>query len=132
MALRFPHALVLGVDMVPSLLDTDTFPPNLTFEVDDVNLRLNHFHGDEAFDLIHMRMAQSGIKDLDALLIDLQHCLKPGGLLIIIDMPPYLWDQFRNVIPMARLPTDDDTDTNALSETGSWLARFLFGMFFKF
>jgi trans-aconitate methyltransferase len=130
MALRFPLALVLGVDAAPSLLDTGTFPPNLTFEVDDVNLHLNHFHGDKGFDLIHMRMAQSGIKNLDTMFIDLQHCLKPGGLLIIIDMPPYLWDQTRNVIPMARLPTDDDTDTDALSETGSWLARFLFGMSF--
>jgi len=132
MAFRFPLAHVVGVDAAPVPLDIDNLPPNLRFEVDDVNKGLPHFHDTESsdsrsFDLIHMRMVQMGLKDLTAVLIDLQRCLKPGGLFIIIDMTPILWDQSRNMIPMAKLSTDDGDD-DAVSQSGSWLARVLFGM----
>jgi SAM-dependent methyltransferase len=132
MAFRFPLAHVVGVDAAPVPLDIDNLPPNLRFEVDDVNKGLPHFHDTESsnsrsFDLIHMRMVLTGLKDLDAVLIDLQRCLKPGGLLIIIDMTPILWDQSQNMIPMAKLGTDDGDD-DAVSQSGSWLARVLFGM----
>lgn len=36
-ARRFPHASVKGVDVAPTPLDTTAFPPNLEFEIDDVN-----------------------------------------------------------------------------------------------
>jgi SAM-dependent methyltransferase len=135
MAFRFPLTHVVGVDAAPVPLDTDNLPPNLRFEVDDVNKGLPHFHDTESsdtrsFDLIHMRMVQTGLEDLDAVLIDLQRCLKPGGLLIIIDMTPILWDQSRNMIPMAKIDTDDGDDDGAVSQSGSWLARVLFGMFY--
>jgi hypothetical protein len=126
MAKLFPHAYVLGVDAAPNQLDSALVPWNVSFEVDNINEGLRHYHGDHQFDLIHMRMVQSGVVNIQALLVDLQACLRPGGLLIVIDMTPELYDQHRNIVPMAKLSTDDDE--GAVSQTGSWLARFLFGM----
>jgi SAM-dependent methyltransferase len=126
MAKLFPHVYVLGVDAAPSRLDPALIPLNVCFELDNVDDGLRHYHGNDQFDLIHMRMVQSGVADIQALLIDLQACLRPGGLLIVIDMMPELYDQHRNIVPMAKLSTDDDE--GAVSQTGSWLARFLFGM----
>jgi SAM-dependent methyltransferase len=125
MAHKFPNAYVVGIDAAPVPIDKGNMPHNLRFEVDDINRGLDHFHGEEGFDLIHMRGVQSGINELDQVIIDLQHCLKPGGLLIIVNMTPELWDQDGKSVPKARLSSDDD-DIRA-TEGGSWLARILFG-----
>ncbi|CAG8651721.1 2079_t:CDS:10, partial [Acaulospora colombiana] len=43
MARQFPHARVTGVDMAPTPLPEDQLPPNIDFEIDDINLGLEQF-----------------------------------------------------------------------------------------
>lgn len=52
-------------------------------EIDDVNLGLTHFYGQ--YDLVHLRLARSGIKDIYKTFHELQLCLKPGGVLLIVE-----------------------------------------------
>jgi hypothetical protein len=59
MARRYPHCSVLGVDLAPTPIDQSLIPPNLSFEIDDVNAGLEHFH--EEMDIIHMRLVNSWI-----------------------------------------------------------------------
>jgi hypothetical protein len=54
MARKYPHCSVVGVDLAPTSLDPSLFPPNITFEIDDVNNGLAHFH--ESFDVVHARL----------------------------------------------------------------------------
>lgn len=70
MAEEFPHAEILGIDLVPANLGrcvnrarlkrdltnsacARTAPPNVRFECDDVNLGLSHYKNQ--FDVVHMR-----------------------------------------------------------------------------
>jgi hypothetical protein len=57
MAIEFPHARVVAVDLAPSGIDDP--PPNCTFELDDINHGLPHFYGQ--FDVVHMRSVGSGV-----------------------------------------------------------------------
>lgn len=82
MAHKFPHAMVKGIDLAPSPLDMGTFPPNLQMEISDINDGLMHCYND--YDLIQMRCVLSGITDIDRTMRDLQLCLKPGGVLLIL------------------------------------------------
>lgn len=120
MAERFPHTLVTGVDLAPTPVDTAGFPSNLQIEIDDINFGLAHFHGQ--FDLVHMRCVMGGINDIDKALLDLQLCLKPGGIMIVIDG----WLAFMsdvNTIARLRRLEGDEADATATSEDGSWLNR---------
>ncbi|KAG8825267.1 hypothetical protein FRC17_008766 [Serendipita sp. 399] len=119
MANRFPHCTVLGVDIAPTPLDTSCFPPNLSFEIDDINLGLAHFK--DSFDLIHMRCVMGGIKDMRKTLEEVQACLKPGGMLVIIDGDYRLYKDVNTIYPLAKLP--EDKDVSGVSENGSWMSR---------
>jgi hypothetical protein len=124
MAITHPQALVHGVDLLPVPLDPDTFPPNLTFEIDDINHGLGHFNSQ--FDLIHMRSIIGGITDIKKTMKDLEMCLRPGGLLLVIngDMP--FNEDRQTYIKMAKL--DGDEDVSGVSEKGSWFRRIVWGM----
>ncbi|KAG8914449.1 hypothetical protein FRC01_004075 [Tulasnella sp. 417] len=82
MARHFPHAEVVGLDLVPPVLVTeDEIPMNCRFEVDDANLSLDHF--ENSFDLVHVRSADTGLNDLNGWFYEIAKTLRPGGLLII-------------------------------------------------
>jgi hypothetical protein len=67
-ATDFPHVEVLGVDLAPTsamyvlpspfleheLIVNSVPPPNCRFEIDDLNLGLEHFFG-PTFDIVHAR-----------------------------------------------------------------------------
>lgn len=120
MAERFPHTLVTGVDLAPTPLDAAHFPSNLRIEIDDINLGLSHFYGQ--FDLVHMRSVQSGIHDIDKTLSDLFLCLKPGGILIIVDGGIHFLRDLGTFGRMRRVDGDEE-DATATSEDGSWFNR---------
>ncbi|PVF95010.1 S-adenosyl-L-methionine-dependent methyltransferase [Serendipita vermifera] len=63
MARQFPHARVVGVDLAPAPLREDQLPPNIEFEIDDINLGLGHFAG--RFDVVHMRCLGGGLPDIN-------------------------------------------------------------------
>lgn len=124
MAVRFPHTSVLGVDLAPPPIDQTSFPPNLSLEIDDVNFGLRHFAGQ--FDLVHMRCVSGGLANIDQTILDLQECLRPGGLLLIVDGDIALLNEDRKTIhPFIRLPEDGGPEITAVSEQGSWLRRLI-------
>lgn len=65
-------------------------PPNLRFEVDDVNLGLEHFAGD--YDVVHARLISSGIRDYYKLVHDTALALKPRGLAIFMEFDFRVYD----------------------------------------
>lgn len=78
----FPHCTVVGVDLVPIQPLTE-IPPNMRSEVDDVNFGLEHFYGE--FDVVHCRLASSGIRDYAEMIDQCSHVLRPGGLLEVME-----------------------------------------------
>ena len=72
---RYPSADVLGVDLSPH--QPDWVPPNVRFEVDD--LESPWLHPDNHFDLIHARHMAIAFKDWDHVLSSAHRALKPGG-----------------------------------------------------
>ncbi|KAG8816467.1 hypothetical protein FRC17_000325 [Serendipita sp. 399] len=113
--------LDLGVDLAPTPMDQAIYPPNLSFEIDDINLGLVHFR--DSFDLIHMRCVLGGIKDIRKTLEDIQTCLKPGGMLVLIDGDFRMYKDPTTMYPLAKL--SGDPDVSGVSEDGSWMARVL-------
>ncbi|KAI1079961.1 S-adenosyl-L-methionine-dependent methyltransferase [Whalleya microplaca] len=71
---QFPQAQVLGVDLSP--IQPKGVPPNVTFEVDDVEDVWAH---DTDYDLIHMREASSYIGSTPKVIEKAFQHLKPGG-----------------------------------------------------
>ena len=52
------------------------------FEVDDVNLSLAHYAS--SFDVVHVRLVDSGIIDYPNFLNEIARMLRPGGILLLI------------------------------------------------
>lgn len=120
MARQYPHALVLGIDVSPTPIDFSLIPDNLSFEIDDVNQGLEHFHGQ--YDVIHMRSVMTGIYDIDKTVEDIQLCLKPGGVIILIcaDIQIYGEDRLHAI----KIPDPRNEGPNS---TGSWFHKIIWG-----
>lgn len=116
MAREFPHAQVVGVDLAP-VPEVDDLPPNVRFEVDDLNLGLDHHEGQ--FDLVHIRLVGSGLKNIRQVMADAEKCLKPGGLVLWLDIDYDLYSQTNFVYkPVA----------SELNPSGVWLQRPIYEM----
>jgi hypothetical protein len=91
-------------------------PPNCRFEIDDVNNGLAHFRGQ--FDVVHARLIASGLKDFRATMQDVEECLKPGGIVLWleVDYDMYAGDRYA-YIPFA----------TAEDGSGSWFQRIIYG-----
>lgn len=90
-ALQFPHAEVVGLDLVPPATVTETtVPPNCRFEVDDANLSFEHY--ENCFNVVHMRSSEAGINDCEGFLYEIARTLRPGGVLIIATGYPQIYD----------------------------------------
>ncbi|KAG8883516.1 hypothetical protein FRB97_006499 [Tulasnella sp. 331] len=82
MASQFPHAKVLGIDLVPPvLLGINTIPHNCRFEVDDANLSMAHYK--DCFDVVHVRAADQGINDYKGFIYEIARTIRPHGILIL-------------------------------------------------
>jgi len=71
------------VDLAPIPINPEDLPDNCRFEVDDINLGLDHLEGQ--FDFIHARLVAAGIRDFSKSMLDIERCLKPGGLILWLD-----------------------------------------------
>ncbi|KAG9007685.1 hypothetical protein FRB94_014107 [Tulasnella sp. JGI-2019a] len=92
MALQFPHADVLGIDLVPPvLLSVDSIPDNCRFEVDDANLSMSHHQ--ECFNVVHVRSAEPGINDFEGFLYEVAQTMRPEGILILATGVPQFWTE---------------------------------------
>lgn len=118
MARQYPHASVIGVDLAPTSLDPSLFPPNITFEVDDVNKGLAHFHGQ--FDVVHARCISGGIQRFGEMMEDAERCLKPGGVAIFVDGDGTIYSTDR--LHPAKFPEE------ASKEEGSWFRKVVRGI----
>ena len=124
MAVKFPHASVLGVDVAPTPIDQSSFPPNLSLEIDDITLGLSHFAGQ--FDLVHMRCVAAGLFDYHKTMEEVQLCVKPGGLVLIVDGEITFQAEDRTkMVPFIRLPGDGGPEVTSVSERGSWFRRLI-------
>lgn len=117
MARKYPHTKVTGVDLAPTTLDPSLFPPNITFEVDDVNKGLAHFHGQ--FDLVHARCISGGIERFQEMMEDAELCLKPGGLIVFVDGDGTICSTDR--LHPAKFPEETS------KEEGSWFRKVVRG-----
>ncbi|KAH9178870.1 hypothetical protein EDB89DRAFT_987720 [Lactarius sanguifluus] len=84
----FPHCQAVAVDLVP--MQSINMPPNCRSEVDDINLGLQHFYGD--FNVVHARLVASGIKDYPSLIDHISQCLRPGGLMELVESDFRVYD----------------------------------------
>ncbi|CAG8654539.1 12760_t:CDS:2, partial [Acaulospora colombiana] len=112
---------VLGVDVAPPPMDTGVLPPNLQFEIDDINLGLSHFY--DQYDVVHVRCVSGGIKDMDRTIVEYQKCLKPGGVLLIIEGDYNIHETKEKPARLKRLP--GDPDVSGVCDNGSWLRRMV-------
>lgn len=79
-------------------------------EIDDVNQGLDHFHN--GFDLVHVRCIMTGITNPDEAIREFTRCLKPGGILILIDGDKdFLDENFRKVHYPLLAPTLSNNKT---------------------
>ncbi|KAG8925281.1 hypothetical protein FRC02_009797 [Tulasnella sp. 418] len=114
MAAEFPHAEVVGLDLVPpTLAGVNEMPANCRFEVDDANLPLEHYAN--SFNLCHVRSAEAGIHDFDNFLYNVAQILRPHGVLVLSTGSPQLYDENFEPLPVAH-PSD---------ERFSWVQRVL-------
>ncbi|KAI6136217.1 hypothetical protein F5141DRAFT_1185261 [Pisolithus sp. B1] len=77
-AREFPHCSAVAVDLVPM---------QSMSEIDDINLGLEHFYGD--FNVVHAQLISAGIRDYHAMIDQISHVLRPGGLIDITEYPFY-------------------------------------------
>ncbi|RQM05637.1 hypothetical protein DH86_00003415, partial [Scytalidium sp. 3C] len=70
-----PSATIIGVDQSP--IQPTWVPPNVTFEIDDINKPW--LQEDNSFDFIHIRTMAGCVTDWAALFAEVFRVLKPGG-----------------------------------------------------
>ncbi|KAI8158318.1 Secondary metabolism regulator LAE1 [Colletotrichum sp. SAR 10_70] len=100
-----PESEVIGVDL--SVVQAGFLPPNVTFEVDDIEEPWAFSNG---FDYIHSRMMTGSISDWDQYLQKCYDNLNPGGYLELNDI---------DAVPLS----DDGTlteDTNLMKSVRLW------------
>ncbi|KIM24059.1 hypothetical protein M408DRAFT_331978 [Serendipita vermifera MAFF 305830] len=115
MAKEFPWADVVGVDLALCPLEPENVPPNCRFEMDNLNLGLSHY--ENQFDVVHLRFVGSGLKDFPQRMKDVHATLKPGGVVLWVDVDYslYFTPEFR-YIPFA---------LDANDPVGAWGQRSL-------
>ncbi|EJD01670.1 uncharacterized protein FOMMEDRAFT_158822 [Fomitiporia mediterranea MF3/22] len=128
MAKEYPHVKFTGCNLVPT---RHPHSPNIQLEVYNLH---DGFHGrDESYDMIHMFGTFKFSRDFKGWLREMRRLLKPGGILIIIDMEMAVWlrdgsDPY-NVIPSiweytARMCEGlyaQGIDLRDMNMTGTWL-----------
>ena len=84
---QYPGAHVIGCDLSP--IQPGWIPPNLEFEVDDIEDRWRH----KPFNYIHIRSLSGAIKDWKALLKQAYNHLVPGGYLEVVEFEILIHEQ---------------------------------------
>lgn len=84
----------------------------------------------DQYDLVHMRFVRAGLADNRKTITELERCLKPGGMLIVIEADSEFADADFKKAKMARV--EGDEDVNGVSEKGSWFNRMHWGRSYLF
>lgn len=115
MAHQFPYTRVTGVDIAPIPLREDQLPPNGEFEVDDIMMGLGHFAN--RFDIVHLRCLGGGLPDYNQGITYAAQCVKPGGMLLVIDFDLQLCAE--DMVTTQKMATPNQRD-------GSWYQRYMY------
>lgn len=115
MARRFPEASVIALDIAPTPIPVEGVPPNIQFELDDVNFGLDQFHGQ--MDIVHMRCLGAGLPKYADGITYAARCLRPGGLLLVVDIDLEFCAE--DIVSGQKLWTPEQPD-------GSWLQRYFY------
>jgi hypothetical protein len=118
MARQFPHVRVKGVDVIPTPLNDDQLPPNVDFEIDDINIGLNHFAN--RFDIVHMRAVGGGLANYEEAVTCAVRCVKPGGMMLLIEYNTQF--SAEDMVTTQKMATPNQED-------GSWVQRFFYGTY---
>jgi len=92
---EFPNTSCVAVDLVP--MPAEIVPSNCRYEVDDVNLGLDHYEGQ--FDVVHCRLISSGIKDYYGVIRDAAACLRAGGVAEFMEFDFRLYTRQHIAVP---------------------------------
>ncbi|KAG8928129.1 hypothetical protein FRC00_001855 [Tulasnella sp. 408] len=101
MAEEFPHADILGIDLVePDILSDSTgrVPPNCSFQIADANKDMGTINS--GYDLVHVRCVGPGVGDSDLFFYDAARILRPGGLLLLVAADVQLFDEKGKYVPL--------------------------------
>ncbi|KAK6001845.1 hypothetical protein QM012_002335 [Aureobasidium pullulans] len=79
---RYPSAEIIGFDISP--VQPSWVPPNLVFEVDD--LEQEWLWGTASFDFVHCRFMFMSVMDWPAMLAQAYQTLKPGGYIELAEL----------------------------------------------
>jgi hypothetical protein len=127
MAIKFPSAIVMGIHPIAPtfVIDQDSLPTNIHFEIDDINQSLSAHY--DQYDLIHVHMMKSSIKNMEYTMKELLKCLLPGGFIFVMDMDYDIYhvDAHKKV---AMMRMDNSNDKDGVTAKGSLLARLFHGM----
>ncbi|KAJ9131227.1 Methyltransferase domain-containing protein [Pleurostoma richardsiae] len=82
----FPGTTVIGTDISP--IQPTWIPPNLKFEIDDMNLTWTW--PENYFDFVHLRALYGSVCDWEKLYKEAFRCLRPGGWIQDFEMDPKL------------------------------------------
>ncbi|KZT40971.1 S-adenosyl-L-methionine-dependent methyltransferase [Sistotremastrum suecicum HHB10207 ss-3] len=117
MAQKFPHAKIVGFDLVES--GPAALPNNCTFSTGDLTRGLQPLY--EQFNLVHLRLVMLHIKGIEAKKAALKEavgCLRPGGIIVILDYDECFLDEDKQPLR----PAKDDIDAD--NSERSWGTRF--------
>ncbi|KAG8916569.1 hypothetical protein FRC01_002989, partial [Tulasnella sp. 417] len=94
MAKEFPHAEVVGLDLVPVHPSSEA-PPNCQFILGDCTAFLDDPLYENTFDMIHARCIMPGVPNYRKLLQHIWKALRPGGVFFVIEGRLALFDEHR-------------------------------------
>lgn len=102
MAREFPHVEVLGLD-VPQAIEhwKGEYPKNARFEATNFQFAMPEKYLNR-FDIIHLRFIASAFSQFQKSLEEIQDCLKPGGLLILVDSTGLIMGEDKVSVPRMR------------------------------
>ncbi|KAG8949411.1 hypothetical protein FRC00_008160, partial [Tulasnella sp. 408] len=94
MAKEFPHAEVVGLDLVPVNLSSDV-PPNCEFILGNCETCLDDPSYESAFDMIHARIIAPDVFDYRGLIQHIWKALRPGGVFLAVEGRPGSFNENR-------------------------------------
>ncbi|EFR01927.1 UMTA [Nannizzia gypsea CBS 118893] len=113
MADRYPKALVIGNDLSP--IQPGLVPPNVQFEVDDVE---NDWAHSNPFDYIHCRFMASSIRDWPRLFRQVLENLAPNGYAEFYDFDFLFRSDDNSLLPTHEMYINCSETTSAAEKIG--------------
>ncbi|KAG8928682.1 hypothetical protein FRC00_001683 [Tulasnella sp. 408] len=101
MGKEFPHAEVVGLDLVPVKPSSEA-PPNCRFILGDCNTCLDDPSYESAYDMIQARCIVSGVIDYRKFIQHVWKSLRPGGVFFATNGRLGCWDEHHQTLKVGR------------------------------